>query len=389
MHPTDAVAAVTHHDPYPYYAELVRHRPVHRDEGLGLWVAAGAGEVADVLAAEACRVRPLREPVPRHLAGSAAGDAFGQLVRMNDGAFHAAVKPALAGALATVRPAQVGAIARACAKHLVAAAGGCLTRAGIDNALVRLPVQVVGQLLGLPEAGSAETIAGVGAFVRCCAPGATTGDVGAGHAAAAALVDAFRRALAAQGEADGLLPHLARLAREAGTEAVAANALGLLFQAHDATAGLLGNALVALARRPDLRPSLRREPGLGKAFVREVLRHDPPVQNTRRFLAADATVAGVRMGAGEAVLVVLAAANRDPSVNSDPDRFDMGRRNARCFAMGDGRHACPGHRIAAMIAASAVAVLAEPVVGLDDLGEPAGYRPSVNVRIPVFSVARR
>ena len=47
--PSDPIAAVTHHDPYPYYAELVASRPVHRDETLGLWVAGSAAAVADVL----------------------------------------------------------------------------------------------------------------------------------------------------------------------------------------------------------------------------------------------------------------------------------------------------------------------------------------------------
>src|SRR5262245_35711036 len=83
--PADPMHAVTHPDPYPYYADLVARCPLHRDDALGLWVASSAEAVMAVLTSERCRVRPPAEPVPAALAGSAAGDVFGRLVRMNDG----------------------------------------------------------------------------------------------------------------------------------------------------------------------------------------------------------------------------------------------------------------------------------------------------------------
>ena len=63
--PPDPIAAVTHPDPYPFYAGLVAQRPLYRDDALGLWVAASAGAVTAVLASDLCRVRPPAEPVPR------------------------------------------------------------------------------------------------------------------------------------------------------------------------------------------------------------------------------------------------------------------------------------------------------------------------------------
>jgi hypothetical protein len=87
--PSDPIAAVTHRDPYPYCGELVALRPIARDERLGLWIACSAGAVADVLASDLCRVRPLAEPLPKALLGSTAGLIFEHLVRMNDGAKHA------------------------------------------------------------------------------------------------------------------------------------------------------------------------------------------------------------------------------------------------------------------------------------------------------------
>jgi len=93
--PSTPLAAVTHADPYPYYASLVAQRPFYRDDALGLWVASSAAAVRSVMTSDQCRVRPPAEPVPKALVGSPAGEIFGQLARMNDGANHLRAKLAL------------------------------------------------------------------------------------------------------------------------------------------------------------------------------------------------------------------------------------------------------------------------------------------------------
>jgi cytochrome P450 len=158
-----------------------------------------------------------------------------------------------------------------------------------------------------------------------------------------------------------------------------ANRVGFLFQAYDATAGLIGNTLVALGRDPDLRSGA----DLG-AVVAEVVRFDPPVQNTRRFLAADGVVAGVPMKAGDAILVVLAAANHDASVNPHPERFDPGRRERTVFTFGAGPHACPGETLATAIARAGVDALLAAGTEPERTLEGFTYRPSSNTRVPAF-----
>jgi cytochrome P450 len=146
----------------------------------------------------------------------------------------------------------------------------------------------------------------------------------------------------------------------------AANAAGFLLQAYEATAGLIGNTLLALGRNPRL-----REAGLDKV-IEEVLRLDPPVQNTRRFVARAGTIAGREMSEGDAILVVLAAANRDPA--------------APLFSFGAGRHACPGQTLAVTIAKAGVERALAAGVDPGPLAREVSYRPSANVRIPLFRV---
>src|SRR5947208_15756279 len=111
--PQDPIAAVTHRDPYPYYARLVAERPIYHDASLGLWVASSAGAAAAVLASGLCQVRPPAEPVPAKLQGTPAGDLFGRLVRQNEGERHGPMKQAVSAALDTIGAREAAASSRA------------------------------------------------------------------------------------------------------------------------------------------------------------------------------------------------------------------------------------------------------------------------------------
>ena len=137
-------------------------------------------------------------------------------------------------------------------------------------------------------------------FVGCLAPTATAERLEDGKVAAARLVEAF-------------VAHTGR----AELDSLVANRIGYLSQACEATAGLIGNTLLALGRYPDVLARVTTDRAFLVAVVREVVRHDAPVQNTRRFVAESGTIAGQAMREGDAVLVVLAAANRDPAANAD------------------------------------------------------------------------
>jgi cytochrome P450 len=376
--PRDPLAAVTHPDPYPFYAALARERPIYRDAALGFWVVSSAAAVGAVLASEACRVRPASEPIPPPLAGSAAGEIFRRLARMNDGDFHGRVKPVIAGALASFDAGEVAATARRRAAAILGDAPA--SAAGLAALAFRLPVETMATLLGVADDRLPGVSALASTFVRALAADASAQERADGDAAAHALAVIFDGLL--RGGERGVLGRIAADGIEA--DAVVANAIGFLFQAHDATAGLIGNALVAAATQPEAWLRVGAEPRLLDDFLDEVLRYDPPVQNTRRFVAAGAEVAGVKLAPGDAILLVLAAANRDPALNPDPDRFMLQRGKRRLVTFGAGRHACPGERIAKTIAACAMERLALQIEALASLVAARRYRPSLNARMPVF-----
>lgn len=373
--PSDPVAAVTHPDPYPYYAELVARRSLHRDDTLGLWVAASAATVTAVLTSERCRVRPLAEPVPAAIAGSATGEIFGAMIRFNDGARHLPLKQAVGAVTGAFDPARLLALSRATARALANQLRPGADPARVSAFMLELAPSVIGSMLGAPPAALPDIARWTGDFVAATAPGAFPEAVGRGALAAACL----RELGASLVTADGLIAALARQAGPADQDRVIANALGFLWQAYDATAGLIGNTLVALARTPELARARDLLP-----VVAEVARHDAPVQNTRRFVAEDGVVAGEPMKRGETILVLLAAANRDPAANPDPARFDPTRTAPRTLTFGHGPHACPGAVLATTIASAGVETLIEERVPIEALARDVRYRPSANIRIPVF-----
>jgi cytochrome P450 len=388
--PADPIAAVTHPDPYPYYRDLVARTPLYRDEARGLWVAASADAVTAVLTSPLGRVRPAAEPVPTALVASPAADVFGRLARMTDGPGHATMKRAVSATLDSVDAPRALAHADRWARSLSAEIDPRSSPARVDEFALALSAHVIGSLLAMPDEALPAAERCVGQYTGGVSPGADAAHVERGKAAAGHLIAMVRSLSTAPepGETTGLLGVLHREAGRAGgadAPAVVANAVGFLTQAYEATAGLIGNTLLALAARPDLRARVERAPDLLTDAIREVLRYDPPVQNTRRFIGADGPVAGQRMTAGDTVLVVLASANHDAAANPAPERFDVSRASRRTFTLGAGIHGCPGEQLAIAIARAGVEQLLARGVALAPLAEAVTYRPSGNLRVPLFA----
>jgi cytochrome P450 len=382
--PLDPVDAATHRDPYPYYGRLVAARPLYHDGALGLWVASSAAAVAAVLGSGLCRVRPPAEPVPKALLGTPAADVFGRFLRMNDGARHGPMRQAVSAALGDAERRAAG-LSRDCARSLAAELRPQLGPERLQELCFRLPVYVVASLLGLERDQLEPAARWTGELAAGLAPAAGPGQVERAGMASSELGNLLRPLMAAS---DSLLAALARQARAAGCEeadTIVANGIGLLLQPYEATAGLIGNTLLALAAHPGIREQVRADPDRLEAVIAEVLRFDPPVQSTRRFVARAGNVAGREMREGDAVLVVLAAAGRDPAVFRDPDRFDPDRSDRRLFTFGAGVHACPGSSLAATIARAGVGQALAAGVEPRLLTGAVTYRRSGNVRIPLFA----
>lgn len=384
--PAHALAATAHPNPYTFYAELVARAPLAYDDALQLWVAASAAAVEEVLTHPHARVRPPAEPVPAVLLDTPIAPIFRQLIRWRDDPQRQAIKASLAASLSTLSQPLVAARAATLAPRINAA--DTPTPAWLSAFLLRLPTAVVASLLGAPDDDIPLVIDWLHAITACLRPSATAADLAQGSEAAIALrryVGELLLAPAPRQEAEAYtLPQILLPFADGQVDAAVANGVGLLLQSYEATAGLIGNACVALATRPALRQRVGHDTALLNAVLCEVLRYDAPIQNTRRYLAHDAEIAGQNLRAGEAILVILAAANRDPAANPDPACFDPHRRAPRCFTFGAGVHACPGERLALAIAAAGVRYVLASGLDMERAAAEVVYLPLTNARIPTF-----
>lgn len=292
-------------DPYPAYAVLGERRPHRLD---GRWVVARPDEVETAL-----RHPGLVVPAVGGRAGRPAR-LQARMARFSSGPAHGPRRAVVDALIGRLDVAALRDLARATTLRALEGAG-----AGPVDAMVaarEVPVTVLAAALGVPAEWS---VAAVGATAELCA--------------------ALSPVLGARGPADGetAVRVLEGIVDHGGRSV---QAVGLLFQAHDATAGLIGNALVA------------------GSDAGEAARRDPPVHWTRRVAAGPVELAGVGMAPGDDVAVLLTSA-----------------------PFGAGDHACPGQRAALGLAGGVVAAFSDR--GLRPLhpGPPA-HEPRPNLRLP-------
>lgn len=149
----------------------------------------------------------------------------------------------------------------------------------------------------------------------------------------------------------------------------------LLLGGNETTTKLITNAALALVRNPDERARLVADAALLPTAVDEALRYDTPVQGDVRIATQTVELGGVELGPGSMVIALLGAANRDPAVFDDPDRFDVSRSPNPIMSFGRGIHHCLGANLARLEGRAAIGALltAAPDYVLAEPDEPLVY----------------
>jgi pimeloyl-[acyl-carrier protein] synthase len=129
-------------------------------------------------------------------------------------------------------------------------------------------------------------------------------------------------------------------------EEVVATCIVTMVGGQETTTNLIGNGVLTLLHHPEPLERLRNDPALVPSAVEEMLRYESPSQHTGRLAPADRELGGKLIRQRQAVMAVMAAANRDPERFPDPDRFDICRENNRHLAFGYAAHFCFGAALA-------------------------------------------
>jgi hypothetical protein len=299
------------------------------------------------------RFEDVRAAANDHLSFSSQGTSISQgllpMIQQLDPPRHDALRALVSLAFTPRRVEAMEPRIRAIARELVdgfAAKGECDL---LHDFAAQLPSLVIGELIGVPPERRADFLAWTAALV-----GADPADPAAGERLGrpmakiyrefAELLDARRRA-----PRDDLASAL--LAAEIdGTRLAQEELLGfcfvLLVAGNDTTTNLIANGAVLLARHPDQRALLARDPARIPNAVEEMVRYDSPAQALPRIATRDHERHGVRIPAGAEVLLLWGSANHDEREFPEPERFDVGRRMRRHLAFGQGVHFCLGANLA-------------------------------------------
>lgn len=247
-----------------------------------------------------------------------------------------------------------------------------------DFLAARLPIAVIGRLVGVPESDFPVLRGPMSALLKLVELGLTSQMLADANEAATELAEYFAAMARDRGKhpAGDLASTIVAAQRATGTserftDDEVIQMLTFLFMAGvDTMTNLLANGTAALLAHPPQAELLRSGSVPQDDLVDEVLRYDAPVQLVGRVAAADTTIGGTGVKSGELVLALLGAGNHDPARFADPEEFRITRKGTAPLSFGGGIHRCLGAPLARVEAGEFLTGLVTRFPGLRLAGEP-------------------
>ena len=331
-------------NPYPAFARLREREPISWIPAVNMWFIVGYEDVRTALL-DTARLTTAS-------AQSTIFDTFGEHVLTTEGATHDRYRQAL-------RHPFTPAFIRAQLEPLIVAAATALIDEFQKYGLAdlrsefasRLPIQVILLICGLPAAAEPHMRRWYDSFEAALAN--FTGDEsirGSAQRSVAEFHALLDTAIASVTPADHSL--LARLVNAPADERlnddeIKRNLSIVFFGGISTVEALLLNSLWALFEHPDVLGRAQRDLTLLPQIIEETMRWLSPVQSATRHVTAPFEWQGIEFASDDTVNCMLGAANRDPSIFADPDRFDPDRTNSRRhLGFATGAHACLGSHLA-------------------------------------------
>ncbi|MEV0442279.1 cytochrome P450 [Streptomyces spectabilis] len=362
-------------DPYPAYAWLREHAPVTKrrlPSGVEAWLVTRYADARQALADQRLSKNPAHHDEPAHAKGKTGipGERKAELMThlLNiDPPDHTRLRRLVSKAFTPRRVAEFESRVQELTDQLI---DGFAERGEADlihEFAFPLPIYAICDMLGVPREDQDDFRDWAGMMIRHGGGprGGVARSVKKMRGYLAELIHRKRESLADEGD-DDLISGLIRASDhgEHLTEnEAAAMAFILLFAGFETTVNLIGNGTYALLNHPEQRQLLQRSLAAGDTALlatglEELLRYDGPVElATWRFATEALRIGGQDIAAGDPVLVVLAAADRDPARFADPDRLDLARRDNQHLGYGHGIHYCLGAPLARLEGQTALATL--------------------------------
>ncbi|MFB8352729.1 cytochrome P450 family protein [Streptomyces niveus] len=375
-------------DPYPAYAWLREHAPVHRTRlpsGVDAWLVTRYADARRALADPRLSKNPVHHAEQPHAKGKTGipGERGAELMThlLNiDPPDHTRLRRLVSQAFTPRRVAEFAPRVQELTDGLIDAFAAKGEADLIHDFAFPLPIYAICDLLGVPREDQDDFRDWAGMMIR---------HGGGPRGGVARSVKKMRGYLAElihrkrDDPGDDLISGLIRASDhgEHLTEnEAAAMAFILLFAGFETTVNLVGNGTYALLRNPGQRARLQRSLDAGESAllatgIEELLRHDGPVEMaTWRYATEPVELGGQSVAVGDPVLVVLAAADRDPERFADPDRLDLSRGDNKHLGYGHGIHYCLGAPLARLEGQTALRTLLTRLPDLRLATDPSDLR---------------
>ena len=367
-------------DPYPYYAMLREHDPVHALEGGGVLLTRYEDALAVYRDSGASSDKTIEfrpkfgdSPLYEHHTTSLV---------FSDPPLHTRVRRLIMGALNQRAIARMEADVVRLVDALLARMGEKREANFIEAFAAGIPVEVIGNLLDIPHGERGPLRAWSLAILSALEPAPGREILDRGNRAVTDFIEylgllvAERRQRPDDPESDVLtrLIQGEKNGERLTEKELHHNCIFLLNAGHETTTNLIGNGMWLLLTRPAEMARLRETPELIPSAIEEMLRYEGPIQLNNRRLTKAMELGGRELPEGTFITIAIGAANRDPGQFHEPDQFDVGRNPNRHVAFGQGAHACAGMNVARMEARIAFARMLARYREIELAGEPVRDR---------------
>ncbi|MER5884688.1 cytochrome P450 [Streptomyces sp. NPDC001941] len=375
-------------DPYPAYAWMREHEPVRWTElpsGVGAWLVTRYGDAREALADQRLSKNPVHHDEPEHargrtgIPGERSAGLMTHLLNI-DPPDHTRLRRLVSKAFTPRRVAEFEPRVRELTDRLIDGFAAKGEADLIHDFAFPLPIYAICDLLGVPPEDQDDLRDWAGMMIRH-GKGPRGGVARSVKKIRGYLAELIHRKRLDDG--DDLISGLIRASdhgEHLTEEEVVAMCFVLLFAGFETTINLIGNGTFQLLTHPGERQRLQDslaagETGLLATGVEELLRYDGPVElATWRYATEPLVLGGQRVAAGDPVLVVLAAADRDPERFGAPDVLDLSRRDNQHLGYGHGIHYCVGAPLARLEGQTALARLLTRLPDLRLAADPSELR---------------
>jgi cytochrome P450 len=378
-------------DPFPYYRALRECDPVKTLPDGTFFLSRHGDVLACYRDCGSFSSDKRREFLPKFGGKSRLYRHHTTSLVFNDAPYHTRVRRSILGALVPKALAPIGRKLKDLVNRLLDRAEASCEFDAIGDFAAAIPVNVIGDLLGIPDGDRGPlrnwSLAILGGLEPVLAPAALDrGEQALGefHDYLSELIADRRRH--PRDPASDVLTRLIQSDGEPLSEIeLSENCVFLLNAGHETTTNLIGNAIELLARFPEQRKRLVKDPELLRPAIEEVLRFESPNQLGNRVTTGAVTIGGKPVPAGSFIVLGIGAANRDPEAFADPEAFDIARNPNRHVAFAAGVHQCAGMNLARMEAQIALEALVSRFPGYTLTGKPVR---TGRVRFRGFSAMR-